>query len=364
MKKSLLATTAIAALGAVAVASPASAKFEVSLSGYMEQWFGYSDNADGNTADSDMFDQISDSEFFIGFSQTLDNGLMIGGEIQVEGQQDGTGLNTAGTGVGGAEHVDEQYIYVSGSFGRLELGTDNGAPYRMHYGVKSNGIGIDEGDVQAWVAGSNTSLRTTSQTTTIDNDQNKITYFSPRVNGFQFGASYLPNSDDINAVTPRTVGQETDGSRDDGFGVAANYTTSVADMSVKASIGYMDAGGDDATQGNEEALSAGIQIGFGGFTASLAYGESENDTAASLRDMNVFGVSLAYNMGPAGVSLAYIRGEDSDNNEEQDALEVGASYKVGPGVTAKGSIYYLERVDTGANAADGVGVAAGLALSF
>jgi len=353
MKKSLLATTALAALGAVAVASPASAKFEVSVKGYMEQWFGYSDNADGNTADSDMFDQISDSEFFIGFSQTLDNGLKIGGEIQVEGQQDGSG-----------EHVDEEYIYVSGSFGRLELGTDNGAPYRMHYGVKSNGIGIDESDVTNWVAGTSGELRSTSRTTGIDNDQNKITYFSPRVNGFQFGASYLPNSDDINATTPNTVGQETDGSRDDGFGVAANYMTSVADMSVKASVGYMDAGGDDATAGNEEALSAGIQLGFGGFTASFAYGEHEDDSAATIRDVNVFGVSLAYNMGPAGVSLAYIRGEDSDNNDEQDALEVGASYKVGPGVTAKGSIYYAERVTAGANTADGIGVAAGLALSF
>jgi outer membrane protein OmpU len=353
MKKSLLATTALAALGAVAVASPASAKFEVSVKGYMEQWFGYSDNSDSAAADSDMFDQISDSEFFIGFSQTLDNGLKIGGEIQVEGQQDGSG-----------EHVDEEYIYVSGSFGRLELGTDNGAPYRMHYGVKSNGIGIDESDVTNWVAGTSGELRSTSRTTGIDNDQNKITYFSPRVNGFQVGATYLPNSDDINGTTPNTAGQETDGSRDDGFGVAANYVTSVADMSIKASVGYMDAGGDDATAGNEEALSAGIQLGFGGFTASLAYGEHEDDSAATLRDVNVFGVSLAYNMGPAGVSLAYIRGEDSDNNSEQDALEVGASYKVGPGVTAKGSIYYADRVTNGNEVADGVGVAAGLALSF
>jgi len=40
MKKSLLATTALAALGAVVVASPASAKFDVTVSGYMEQWFG------------------------------------------------------------------------------------------------------------------------------------------------------------------------------------------------------------------------------------------------------------------------------------------------------------------------------------
>jgi predicted porin len=353
MKKSLLATTALAALGAVAVASPASAKFEVGVSGYMEQWFGYSDNADSARANSDVFDQFTDSEFFIGFKQTLDNGLTIGGEIQVEGQQAAAG-----------DQIDEQYIFIDGSFGRLELGTDNGAGYRMHYGLKSNGIGIDEGDVSSWVAGASTALRVTSQTTSIDNDQNKITYFSPRVNGFQIGASFIPEEDENGRQTSNgaSAGKERDSNRDSGMTLGANYTTSVADMSVKASIGYADAGG--GIQGDETALSGGIQLGFGGFTASFAYGEHEDDSAAGNSDKNVFGVSLAYNAGPAGVSVAYIRGEDSDTNDEQDAFELGASYAVGPGVTAKSSIYYAERVSAGNTTADGIAIVGGLALSF
>jgi predicted porin len=347
MKKSLLATTALAALGAVAVASPASAKFEVGVSGYMEQWFGYSDNTD-SVHNSDVFDQFSDSEFFIGFKQTLDNGLTIGGEIQVEGQQ------------GSAEPIDEQYIFINGSFGRLELGTDNGAGYRMHYGVMSNGIGIDESDADEWVAGAVGALSVTSQTTSIDGDENKITYFSPRVNGFQIGASFMPEMDINTSNGAGAGGKEVDANRDTGFTLGANYVTSVADMSLKASVGYADAGG--GVPGNETAASAGIQLGFGGFTASFAYGEHEDDTALS--DKNVFGVSLAYNAGPAGVSIGYIRGEDSDQNDEQDTLEVGARYQVGPGVSARSSIYYVDRSDNGVDAADGIAVAAGLALSF
>ncbi len=90
-------------------------------------------------------------------------------------------------------NVDEQYIYISGSFGRLEIGTDNGAPYRMHYGVKSNGIGIDEGDVTNWVAGCiwcSSALQASPLVSTTM--PKKITYFSPRVNGFQVGATYMP----------------------------------------------------------------------------------------------------------------------------------------------------------------------------
>jgi outer membrane protein OmpU len=348
MKKSLLATTALAALGAVAVASPASAKFEVGVAGYMEQWFGYSDSKESVNADSDGFDQVSDSEFFINFSQSLDNGLKIGGQIQVEGQQTGAG-----------EMIDEQFIYVNGSFGRLELGTDNAAHYRMHYGIKSAGIGIDEGDVSEWIAGSDRQLRATNLTFVAENDENKVTYFSPRVSGFQVGVSYIPQHQ-IGGVIRNQAGFERDNDRDNGFALGGNYVTDVAGAGIKASVGYLNNGGGVA--GNDEGLTAGLQLGFGGFTASFAYGEHEDDTNSE--DVNVFGFGVAYNAGPAGVSLGYIRGEDSDDNDKQDAFEMGASYKMGPGVTAKGSVYYIGRKTAGADAADGVAVVGGLALSF
>jgi predicted porin len=349
MKKSLLATTALAALGAVAVASPASAQFEVGVSGYMEQWIGYSDNANNANANSDVFDQISDSEFNVTFKQTLDNGLTIGGEIQVEGQQDTS-----------AEHVDEQYVYVDGEFGRFLIGSENGAANLMHYSLKSNGVGLDAGDVSTWIAGARANLRETNSTSNIDNDENKVTYFSPRINGFQVGASFVPDSDDVNTLTPITPGGEVNGNRDSGWSIGGNYNTAIADMSVKASVSYMDAGG--GVGGNETALSTGIQLGFGGFTASFAYGEYENDGGPN--DINIFGTSIAYNAGPAGVSVGYVRGEDSDDDRQQDAFELGASYAVGPGVTAKGSLYYVDGVNDGDSVADGVGVVAGLALNF
>jgi outer membrane protein OmpU len=359
MKKSLLATTAIAALGAVAVASPASAKFEVGVSGYMEQWFGYSDNSDGARVNSDVFDQINDSEFNVTFKQTLDNGITIGGEIQIEGQQQAEAVG---------DEVDESYAYIDGAFGRIVIGNENGAGYLMHYGLPSQGIGIDESDTSSWVAGATGTLRITSATTFIDNDQNKITYFSPRVSGFQVGASYQPNADDINAITPGTAGQESDGSRDNAFSVGANYQGSFNDVSLMASVGYADGGNDNAVVGNESALSAGLRIGMGGFTAAFAYGEFETDDvpagAATGSDINTFGVTVGYKAGPVGVSIGYLRGENSDTNDEQDNFELGASYAMGPGVTAAGSIYYVERDTNGNSAADGIAVVGGLRLSF
>jgi predicted porin len=347
MKKSLSATTALAALGAVAVASPASAKVEVSVAGYMEQWFGYSDNAKSANPDSDIFDQHSDNEFFVRFSQTLDNGIKIGGEIQVEGENAGD--------------IDEQYMYLDGSFGRILMGSENTADYLMHYGVKSNGIGIDESDATTWVAGGNGDLQRTN-TVGVNSDSNAITYFTPRVNGFQVGASYIPSIGDEDDRTANTAGQNADLRLDNGFALAANYMNSFDQLNLKVSVSYIDAGGDSDAPGDETGLSSGIQLGFGGFTASFAYMEIENDNGGE--DVNTFGTTLAYNAGPAGVSIGYIRGEDSDNDLQQDVIEVGASYKVGPGVTAAGSIYYVEGSDGADTVADGIAVAAGLKLSF
>jgi predicted porin len=342
----------LAALGAVAVASPASAKFEVGVSGYMEQWFGYSDNKESSNPNSDSFDSISDVEFNIDFKQTLDNGLEIGGQIQVEGQQQAEADST---------DIDEQFIFINGSFGRIEMGTDNGAAYRMHYGVASNGIGIDEGDWTSWIPGTSSESRATMIGGGIENDQNKITYFSPRISGFQFGATYIPEMD-VNAQTPSGGGREVDGVRDNAYSIAANYNTSFDAVSVMASIGYTNAG--TGAPGNHDGVNAGLRIGFGGFTASLAYGEEDDDSAANDDEVSILGFGLGYKAGPAGVSLSYIRGEDSADNFKQNAIEVGASYAVGPGVTAKGSVYYADSKTAGANTGNGVAVVGGLALSF
>ena len=346
MKKTLLRTTSLAALAMAISATPASAKFEVGISGYMEQWFGYSDNTDTSNPNSDIFDEVSDVLFAVEFSQEFENGIELGGAIEV-------------LGTGGGD-IDSHLLYVEGPFGQLNLGTGDGASAAMHLGAVSNGIGLDDGDASVWVAGADEALSITSATSNIDEGANKITYYSPRINGLQIGASFMPDADDVNAVTPNTAGQEVDARRDNSFAVAAHYERTMGEFTMSGSIGFMDAGGGVA--GNETALAGGIHLGFGGFMASFAYGEHEDDTAVS--DKNIFGASLAYSTEAAGVSVAYVRGEDSDTNDQQDAIEVGASYSIGPGVTASSSLYYVERVTAGNTTADGVAVVGGLTLTF
>jgi hypothetical protein len=353
MKKTLLATTALAALGAVAVAGPAMAaeKIKLSVGGYMEQWFGYgsSDVADEN--DRSGFDQQSDSEIFFSGKTTLDNGLTVGVNVQLEGESS-------------ADEIDEAYAFVQGSFGEFGMGSENGPAYKMHFGLASHGAGIDEGDGPNWIAGLNSALNRSSTSAGIDNDNNKIWYISPRVQGIQVGISYAPNDAQDSDVAPN--GSDT--FRDDQFSVAANLIQTFGDVKVMLSAGYHDAGDDDDLAANSdiESISTGMRLGFGGFSVNGVYSELENEVTNL--DRTVYGAGVTYAAGPMAVSLNWLAGEDDTNGDEeqQDLFELGLSYTLGPGIQARGSFFYGEN-DDGAAAtaeAEGMAIVGGLKIGF
>ncbi|MEQ9122005.1 MAG: porin [Alphaproteobacteria bacterium] len=345
MKKSLLATTALAALGAVAVAGPAAAaeKISIGVGGYMEQWFGYADNKDSAAPDRDGFDQQTDAEIHFKGETTLDNGLTIGVNVQLEAQTDG-------------DQIDEQYLYVEGSFCRFLMGSENSASYLMHYGIPIHGATIDSGDVTGWIAGTDFTMARTNGRG-IDNDSEKLTYFTPRFAGFQVGVSYVPQHNQDADAPP----QEANGVRDDGFAVAANFNRSFNDFSVKASAGYQDFGDDDLVSGDLESYQFGLQLGYAGFVLAGTYGEEDR---AVDDEQETIGIGLSYATGPFGVSLAYIGAERDAIDDQQDAFELGAKYALGPGVDVKGSVYYAEREIANNDVAEGFAIVGGLDLSF
>jgi outer membrane protein OmpU len=351
MKKSLLATTALAALGVATVAAPASAEgFELKVGGFMEQWFGYTDTSNSVDDAADAIAEHSDVEIHIKGSNTLDNGLTFGFLVEMEGESTST------------ENADEQYMTVEGSFGKIIMGSENTAPYLMHYTSKTNGVGVEEGDGNSvWAFGGSGTLSSTMVHGAIHNDDNQISFISPRMNGVQVGVSFVPEQDNNDDNVPVTNARQENGKRDNGFGVAANYETAISDMSIKLALGYTDAGSDDTTTGDDTALSTAIQLGFGGFTYSLAYGERK--TATTL-NTNIMTTSVAYSAGPMGVSLLYANGENTVSNEKQDFFEFGANYAIGAGVTAKGSIYAWNKKTDNVAVGKGQAVVGGIALSF
>lgn len=355
MKKVLLGSTALVAAGLIAAPSAMAAeKLQVSVGGYMEQWFGYTSvDEDSSTRDIDGFDVKSDSEIHFKGSTTLDNGIEFGINVQLE-------ANTSG------DQIDESYLIMKGSFGEINLGSENSAMYKMHYAPSDFGISINSGDQGDWagLSGSNVSgsgyFRGVLGSTYVEpgraNDSEKLTYYTPRFAGFQLGASYSPdNLQDDNSPVDRNTGVS------DMVAFGANYSGDFSGVSLGVSGGYgtflESASGTD----EPESWSAGVTLGIGGFGIGASYAAEDGATEGE-----AYNLGVSYETGPFGVSFTYFHGQ-VDNSSEQDTFHLSGKYALGPGVTAAATLGYAEFQDEGSAGSDELDatyVVTGIRLSF
>jgi hypothetical protein len=342
MKKILLGSTAIVAAGMIASvpSADAASKMKLGLGGYMEQWFGFTSGDDGVAQDYSGFDIKSDPEVFFKGSTTLDNGLKIGVNVQLEATQNG-------------DQIDEQYMTVSGEFGQIIIGDENSAMYKMHYAPSDFGIGMNSGDVTVWnkpvsdAEGDSINMgshyRSPFGATYIEpdavNDSAKISYFTPRKMGFQLGVSYAPDAkQDSNGLPNR------DAANTDYIMVGLNFKQKMGAMGVGISGGYGTV--TDAAVGSDEpeAASFGIKLSMGGASAGVSYA---NFSDHGEKDQEGINAGVAYSQGKMGVSLAYYHGEKDGNNgsaatlnnqAERDVIHLSGKYALGPGVTLAGTL--------------------------
>lgn len=335
MKKHLLTSTALAAAGALVLSAPALAqgkKPKLSISGWTEQIVGFADNDNTGaySGGGDGIDQHTDSEIHFNGAVTLDNGINIRTRIELEG-------NTSG------DQIDEHWMRISGSFGQVTLGAQDGAAQLMvtgYQGFWSTGVGqnlaFDTGD---WIENPTGHEASSVQRVTTDTDAEKISYYTPRFAGFQVGASYVPNSNDEVNNTP--------GNRDtedhEGYQIAANYVNKFGDVGIGVAVGYAQIQEADSVRDDLERWGMGVRLDFGGFRVGVGYVDTDEDarsasTGTTKSDEEAWDFGVRYSFGPNAVSLGYLT-VDSDNNvagaaeEETDIGMVSFRRTLGPGVT-------------------------------
>lgn len=360
MKKVLMGTTALVAMGAWAVSPAAAAeeKISISVGGYYESVVSFVDQSfDATGVDMHNDNVRQEGEIHFKGETTLDNGLTIGINVQLEAVAQG-------------DQLDEQYVYFSGDFGKVVVGAENSAAYLMGYTAPSVGLGVNSPNFFLF---SPQGHAPTNNYVTGISDANKLTYFSPRFSGFQLGLSYTPN-DDATAGDRQTFGLSTDNDEDDQanyFSVGLNFVNSFNGFDVAASgtweRGSVEADVDGTSDDNQE-WQIGANLGFAGFTVGGSYGVNNNGLAGS-NDSTGYDLGVSYETGPWGVSIAWFHGEfefvGSSQDDESDLFELGASYALGPGITITGSI---QRFDEDSaipdERSDGWGAALQSKLSF
>ncbi|MBL4908116.1 MAG: porin [Sneathiella sp.] len=337
MKKFILGTTALIAASALTMGVASAAekkevqKIKLNVSGYLQTSFVV---ADYDTGDQLPTDIRHEGEIHFTGKTTLDNGLEFGVNVQLEARES-------------TDQIDETFMYVEGSFGRVIMGSENSASYLMHYGSPS--------PVPAWGLNSpnaNAGGFTTPSTYTNEiSDADKITYFTPRFSGFQLGASFTPDSDEETGTgsTATAVAAspyapiKAEGDENEGFSVAVNYVNSFNEISVAASLGYEIITTDTAGLGDTEEISVGGSVGFSGFKVGGAYKFTDEDGGAAGVERHDYNLGVTYGMGPWKVGLQYAGVSMDDTSDgELHAFVLGGQYVLGPGITAFGGIQYWD----------------------
>ncbi|MEL7187654.1 MAG: porin [Pseudomonadota bacterium] len=360
MKKVLLGTSAIALAGAFAT-SANSAEWNVKVGGYHNQMvaFGTTD-IQGSTADFDGIDVKQNAEIFFLPSITLDNGLKFGANVQLE---------SAGA-TGTADTIDESYMFVRGSFGEINLGSENSAGYKMHYAAPNVAIiSLNSPSTTQYIAwgGQATGIfRGTIGGTYLENNRNndadRITYYTPRFAGFQVGASYARDaSQDSNAQADINAF----GTTHDIFDLGANYVNDFGgvNLALSARWGIATIEPAAANQAGQDptVLGFGANVGFGGFTIGGSWAE-QND--AGQLDGTAYDIGAKYSTGPWSFSLTYFHGENTQG--EQDTFGAGINYQLAKGVRLNGFGAYVDyQAEPGTTSdADGFVIGTGIGLSF
>ncbi len=99
---------------ALIAAAPASAA-KLKLGGYYEQWFGWGQTV--QLLQMSNFDVKNDAEIYFSFKEKLSNGMTVGGRFEMEAGNGNDGQSANG--------FDETSVYLSGSFGKIQIGNND-----------------------------------------------------------------------------------------------------------------------------------------------------------------------------------------------------------------------------------------------
>jgi len=371
MKNYLLGTTAIVAAGMLAATGPAQAQakkagpIKIGISGYMEQWVGVADNDENNAQvnENTGFDQQADAELFFTGRTTLDNGIKVGVRIELEGNTDGGAANQTAH-----DQIDESWMYIEGGFGRINLGGEDNAAMMMHF--QAFDIGIGNFDAQAkWiqdpteaggVQGLERGVRFNSiwgrtSPTLDDSHADKVTYFTPRVEGFQFGVSWIPNFEEDGSGSIASVSANYHS----GVAVGANFVRRFDKVSVALSAGYITAKYAPITDvptnnpGNPTTWALGGSLSFGPMRFAGSYGSSANTrldqgtTIGTSTDGQGYSLGAYYRFGKNMVGVTHWHSEVEeqvavDGNSTIDMLAFSGRHNLGNGVSLRATLLYLD----------------------
>ena len=410
MKKLLM--TSVALGGLALAATPAHAEIELEVGGYFKGYMAWVDQDEATDFSTNDFDMIRDTEIHFGGETTLDNGLTVGAHFETAADGD--------DGLG----IDESYVYFSGDWGRLNVGTEDEAAYLLQVAAPSADSNID--GLRQFVQPVNYEAMTGGFSGTfidpsgvggvgigLDYDQDiigksdNLTYLSPVINGFQGGVTFAPDFGpassfggigiDHTDTAPSDSLSDSDEVFGRGYSIAARYEgefnnvelifgggwslVELEDKRTAAELAALSAG-DFAYTDDMTAWNLGLDVGVGPFGIGVNYSQTdrgdivEGTATAATTDVSdkekVLVVGADYTTGPFKVGASWYKNDNTlgVKDLDTDRYSGGVTYEYGPGMSFRGSIFYVDHdntdtaLGTSKSSLDATGIVLGTHIEF
>ena len=326
-----------------AFAGTAHAQGEVTVGGVVEVVGGVSDTGvDG--LDRGLFSRIN-----VGYSNTLENGLIISGSISYQVNQRGSGGTAAvntddinemmmddGSGmmmgdmdidVTGFESTtnyapDILSLSVGGGFGTVSVGAHAPASCAMLPRVIAF---VPAGVNFTWYTlfTGFDSMNATFAEANYCGTSEAVSYATPSMGGLAAMITYAPNMS-ANQGTSIKNAVDMDGNKPDYVSVAGNFSSDMGGANISLGAAFQTSG--DARDGSSiDSQALAGTVGMGGATLGASWFDNG--------DINGTAIAAKYALGNISPGILYTVQEKDSTGEEETALVIGASYAIGGGMS-------------------------------
>ncbi|MGB1118142.1 MAG: porin [Parvibaculales bacterium] len=358
----------------LACASAQAGPVDLTVGGFFVQSVAAVD-ADSDTDNLEDEGIVQNAEIHFKGKAILDGGTEIGLNIQLEAETS-------------SDQIDEHYVYAKGDWGKLIVGAENGVAHlgevtapgfvaglKMHDNSLTDAV-IEKAYDVALGANAIEDANMSTKIEHISSDANKVSYFTPRLNGLQLGVSFAPNNEDADGGESNFEVIEA-GTQEDIIEFSVNYKMRMMN-GTRVKLGYTQVEGSTVGGGADpESYGYGVQIAYDNYVfganqttyenlrAIPADSEVDEEYAGSI-EIETTNIAAAYKIGATKFGIGFTDSEEileAGGKVDYEELMIGGSTKLADGVSVG---YYYQDTEASLNntSADVSLIGLTLALKF
>lgn len=318
--------------------------FKLETGGHFKGYTGFINQTDIFANQTRAVDILRDTEVHFTGEAELNDKLTVG--IHFEND----------VSLGDSFNVDESYLYFSGPWGKVNLGTEDNAAYLLQVAVPSadknyDGLRQDLSPTNFAISVSSAGDNYGFETDRLDYDQDissdsdKISYFTPVFSGLQLGLSYTPERNTTRSFG-NAVADET-GDFSDYIDTAIRYETKFNKGRAILGAGFSHASLEEKTGLLDDRkawnIAADFDISQFGFGAAYTKDTGANKSGTEITNL-VLGADYKAGHYVWGASYFHQKDEGALTKTDLETMRYtgGLVYNIVPSVSFRGSLSYID----------------------